>query len=151
VVSGQNSSIGTGLIEIYDLDQAADSKLANISTRGLVLSAQNVMIGGFIIGGATDSTRVLIRGLGPSLGQAGIGNALPNPVLELHGGNGALLRSNNDWRDTQEAEIRNSGAAPSSDLESAVIETLPPGAFTAVVAGKDNSTGVGLIEVFNLE
>jgi hypothetical protein len=151
VVSGQNSSIGTGLIEVYDLDPAADSKLANISTRGLVLSAQNVMIGGFIIGGTANTTRVLIRGLGPSLGQAGIGNALPNPVLELHDGNGALLSGNDNWRDTQEAEIRNSGVAPSRELESAIVETLAPGAYTAVVAGKDNSTGVGLIEIFNLE
>ena len=151
VVSGENNSVGTGLIEVYDLDQAADSKLANISTRGLVLSEQNVMIGGFIIGGATDNTRVLIRGLGPSLVQAGIGNALPNPVLELHDGNGALLRSNDNWRDTQEAEIQNSGVAPSGEFEAAMIQTLPPGAYTAVVAGKDNSTGVGLIEVFNLE
>jgi hypothetical protein len=151
VVSGQNGSVGTGLIEVYDLDQAADSTLANISTRGLVLSAQNVMIGGFIIGGTSDSARVLIRALGPSLGQAGIGNALPDPALELHDGNGALLRRNDDWRDTQEAEIRNSGVAPANELESAIVQSLAPGAYTAVMAGKDNSTGVGLIEVFNLD
>jgi hypothetical protein len=150
VVSGQSNSIGTGLIEVYDLDQAADSKLANISTRGLVLSAQNVMIGGFIIGGQTDSTRVLIRGLGPSLAQVGIGNALANPALELHNENGVLLRSNDNWRDAQEAEVRNSGVAPANELESAIVENLAPGAYTAVLAGKNSGTGIGLIEVFNL-
>ena len=93
---------------------------------------------------------MLVRGLGPSLGQAGIGNALPNPALELHDGNGAHLRGNDNWRDTQEAEIRNSGVAPANELESAIVQTLAPGAYTAVMAGKDNGTGVGLIEVFNL-
>jgi hypothetical protein len=108
------------------------------------------MIAGFIIGGNSDNTRVLIRGLGPSLGQAGIVNALPNPALELHDSNGALLRSNDNWRDSQEAEIRNTAVAPANELESAIVETLAPGVYTAVMAGKDSATGVGLIEVFNL-
>jgi DNA-binding beta-propeller fold protein YncE len=151
IVAGQNNATGTALVEVYDLDQTADSKLANISTRGLVLSAENVMIGGFILGGDGGGTKVLIRALGPSLGQVGIGNALPNPALELHDGNGALLRSNDNWRDNQETEIRNSGMAPASELESAMVETLPAGAYTAVVAGENNGAGVGLIEIFHLE
>jgi hypothetical protein len=149
IVSGHNGT-GAGLFEVYDLDQNADSKLANISTRGLVQSANNVMIGGFILGGNSGGTRVLVRALGPSLGQAGITNALTNPSLELHDGNGLLIRTNDNWRDAQEAEIRQSGAAPSNDLESAIIETLPAGSYTAVVSGKDGA-GTGLIEVYNLE
>ena len=151
VVNGQNGVAGTALVEVYDLDPAADSKLANISTRGLVLSAENVMIGGFILGGDGDGTKVLVRALGPSLARAGIRNALANPALELHDGNGAILRTNDNWGDSQETEIRNTGMAPTNEFESAIVETLPAGAYTAVVNGKANGTGVGLIEVFNLE
>lgn len=151
IVSAQKSATGTGLVEVYDLDQAADSKLANISTRGLVLSAQNVMIGGFILGGNTDGTSVLIRAVGPSLGRLGIEGAMTNPTLSLFDGNGALLRTNDNWRDGQETEIRNTGMVPADDLEAAIVETLPAGSYTAVVSGKDGGTGIGLIEVFNLQ
>jgi hypothetical protein len=151
VVTGQNNGTGTGLVEVYDLDQTADSKLANISTRGVILSAENVMIGGFILGGDGDGARVLIRAIGPSLTQLGLSHAPPDPTLELHDGNGGVIRSNDNWRDSQEAEIQRTGVAPAHDLEAAMIATLPAGAYTAVVAGGNNSTGVGLIEVFNLE
>jgi uncharacterized protein (DUF2141 family) len=151
VVTGQNNGTGTGLVEVYDLDQSVDSKLANMSTRGLILSAENVMIGGFILGGEGEGTRVLVRAIGPSLTQLGLSGALPDPTLELHDGNGGLIRNNDNWRDSQESEIQNSGVAPSQDREAAVVATLPAGAYTAIVAGHNNSTGVGLIEVFHLE
>jgi len=152
ILAGQNNTTGAGLIEVYDLDQNADAKLANISTRGLVQATNQVMIGGLILGGGNGSgTKVLIRALGPSLGRAGIANALSNPALDLYDGNGALLRTNDNWRDTQQTEIQQSGASPSSDFESAIVETLPAGSYTAVVTGKDASAGIGLIEVFSLE
>lgn len=152
IVTGLGNTTGSGLVEVYDLDQDADSKLANISTRGLVQSTGNVMIGGFILGGGNGAgTKVLVRALGPSLRQAGISNGLGNPRLELYDGNGSLLRANDNWRDAQESEIQRSGAAPADDTESAIVDTLPAGSYTAVVSGKDASAGIGLIEVYNLE
>jgi hypothetical protein len=150
-VSGKNNGIGVGLVEAYDLDQAADSELANISTRGFVETGDNVMIGGFIVGGG-GSTNVIVRAIGPSLADATppVPGALPDPVLELHDGNGATLASNDNWRDTQEAEIIATTVPPTNDLESAIVMTLAPGAYTAVVSGKNNTTGVALVEAYNL-
>jgi len=150
VVSGRNGSTGMGLIEVYDLDQASDTLLANISTRGLVRTGDNVLIGGFILGGTSGQTNILIRAIGPSLGKAGIANALANPTLELRDSNGLLLQSNDNWKDQQRAAIENTGLAPASDREAAILVTLSPGAYTAITAGQDGTMGVGLIEVFNL-
>ena len=105
VVRGNNGGTGVGLIEAYDLDSAADAQLANISTRGFVESGDNVMIGGFILGNGSANARVLIRAIGPSLTAFGVPDALADPTLELRNNNGALLAANDDWRDTQEAEI----------------------------------------------
>jgi len=155
IVSGKNGGTGVGLVEAYDLDQAAASQLANISTRGFVESADNVMIGGFIVGGPSDSgeATVLLRALGPSLGNAvpPVAGALQDPFLELHDSNGAIITSNNDWKDTQQAEIEATGIPPTDDRESAILATLLPGAYTAIVSGKDGTTGVGLVEVYNLQ
>ena len=150
VVRGKNDSTGVGLIEAYDLDRAADSRLANISTRGLVQTGSNVMIGGFIVGG-DGNARVIVRGIGPSLSQRGVSNPLADPTLQLFDGNGNGIESNDDWRnDPDQAEIAAAGVAPQNDLESALLASIPPGDYTAVVAGKNSGTGVGLVEVYHL-
>ena len=156
IVSGKNETTGIGVVEVYDLDQAADSRLANISTRGLVQTGSNVMIGGFILGGGSENMNVIVRAIGPSLAGAGINDPLADPTLELRDGNGALLRSNNNWKtrpdgSSQQGEIEATGVAPQNDLESAIVASLPPGPFTAIVAGNNNTTGVGVVvEVYRL-
>jgi hypothetical protein len=137
------------LFEVYDLDQTVESNLGNISTRGSVGTGNEVMIGGTIIAGAVPA-RVLFRAIGPSLTNFGVSNVLGDPVLELHDGNGVLLASNYNWRDTQEAEITATGLAPSNNLESAILRDLAPGPYTAIVRGLNDATGVALIEVYNL-
>jgi plastocyanin len=150
IVSGKDGGTGVGLVEAYDLDQTADSQLANISTRGFVETGANVMIGGFILGSEDGNANVLVRALGPSLADFGVTGALADPTLELHDENGALIGSDDNWKDTQQSEIEATGLQPSNDLESAVLETLAPGAYTAIVAGKNGTTGVGLVEVYSL-
>ncbi len=153
VVSGVNNTTGTGVIEIYDLDAAANSKLANISTRGQVQEGDQVLIGGIIVLG-DDAQRVIVRALGPSLGQAGVSNPLSDPTLEMYNGDGALIAFNDDWRDTQQNVIRATGVPPSDSLESAIVATLPGSGngigYTAIVRGLDGATGVALIEVYAL-
>ncbi len=147
VVSGANNGTGVGLVEVYDLDQSADSKLANISTRGLVQTDDNVMIGGLIVLG-TEPTNSVVRAIGPSLPLPG---TLSDPTLELHDGNGVLIASNDNWKDTQQAEIEAAALAPTSDLEAAIAVTLFPGGYTAIVGGKDNATGIALVEAYQLD
>ena len=149
VVRGKNDAAGIGLFEVYDLDQTVDSKLANISTRGFVETGDNVMIGGTIIVGS-DPARVLLRAIGPSLTNFGVPNALQDPTLELHDGNGALMASNDNWRTDQEAEIIATGIPPSNDLESAIVRDLAPGNYTAIVRGVNNTTGIAVVEGFGL-
>jgi hypothetical protein len=153
IVSGKDGTTGVGLVEAYDLDQTAVSQLGNISTRGFVETGNNVMIGGFILGpeGAEDAT-TLVRAIGPSLTAFGVTDALADPVLELHDANGALLTSNDNWMDDpqQAADIEATGLAPGNDLESAILMALPPGGYTAIVAGKAGLTGVALVEVYRL-
>lgn len=135
------------------------SRLTNISTRAFVETGENVVIGGFIVQGS-EAKRVIIRALGPELTQYGVADALPNPTLELHNGAGALIASNNNWVTTiiggiitqnQVRDIMNSGYAPSNGLESAIIADLSPGNYTAIVRGVNNGTGVGLVEVYDLD
>ena len=143
---------GIGLIEVYDLDQAASAKLSNISTRGFVGSAPgDSIIAGFILGNSNATDHVVIRGLGPSLASAGVPNVLQNPTLELHNGDGAVLFTNNDWQDnpTNAAEVAAAGLAPSNNLESAISATLPPGLYTAILAGLGNTSGNGLVEIYD--
>jgi uncharacterized membrane protein len=149
IVRGKNDGTGVGLVEVYDLDQAADSELANISTRGFVDIDENVMIGGFIVGSGVNTT-VVVRAIGPSLGAVGIANPLLNPTLELHDTDGTQIAFDDDWKETQQAEIEAAGLAPTDDRESAIEAVLTPGLYTAIVRGKDNTTGVGLMEVYNL-
>jgi hypothetical protein len=153
VMHGVNNTTGIGLVEVYNLDPVADSKLANISTRGQVQTGNDVMIGGIIVVG-TGPQKVIVRAIGPSLGGAGVAGALQDPTLELHNSDGTLLDSNDNWRDTQEAEIIASTVPPSSDQESAIVAMLPASAsgvgYTAIVRGANGSTGVALVEFFAL-
>jgi glucose/arabinose dehydrogenase len=153
IVRGKDNSTGFGVVEVYDLDQLGDSRLSNISTRGLVQPGDDVMIGGFIPGGGSASLDVLVRALGPSLGQFGIANPLADPTLELRDGNGALVASNDDWRDdpAQETLINQTGIPPSNNAEGAIVATIAPAPHTAIVAGKGSATGVALVEVYHLE
>jgi hypothetical protein len=150
IVHGVNHSSGIALVEVYDLSANSNSKLANISTRGKVETGDNVMIGGFIIGG-DQPTSVVVRGMGPLLSNSSVAGALADPALELHDGNGALCAENDDWRTHQEQPLIDSGLAPADDRESAFLLSLLPGAYTAIVRGKDESTGVALVEVYNLD
>ncbi len=146
IVRGVNDTTGIGLVEAYDLTLTSDSRLANISTRGLVETDNNILIGGFIVVGGT-AQEVLVRAVGPSLSVPG---PLADPTLELHDGNGLLLSSNDNWRETQEAEIVATGIPPTEDAESAILQTLGAGAYTAIVRGMNNTTGVALVEVYAL-
>jgi hypothetical protein len=152
ILAGKNGDTGIGLVELYDLDQAANSQLANISTRGFVQTGNNVMIGGFILGGNAGNTRVAVRGIGPSLAQFGLNPVLADPTLELHDGNGATLAANDNWQDdaTQAAALTANGLAPSDPNEAGLFATLPPGQFTAILAGKNDGIGIGLVEIYNL-
>jgi hypothetical protein len=154
IVRGKDGGTGVGLVEAYDLDQAADSQLANISTRGFVDTGDNVMIGGVIIGGA--ASQVLVRAIGPELTAQGVPGALEDTALELHDKDGAIIVSNDDWKETQQAAIEATGLAPQDDRESALLMTLEPDSYTAIVRGKSDIntnvplTGVALVEVYNL-
>jgi hypothetical protein len=151
IVSGKNGTSGVGLVEVYSMDNASSSELTNISTRGLVQTGDFVMIGGFVSNGAnSSSTQLLIRAIGPSLAQFGIGDALPDPTLRLIDGNGAIVAFDDNWKDTQPTEIQATGLAPGDDLESAILVTLNPGSYTAIVQGTNSGTGVGLVEVFKV-
>ena len=158
ILSGVNSTTGVALVEVYDLAPAASSSLGNVSTRSLVLTDSNVMIGGFIVQGSGPK-RVIIRAIGPELTQFGVPNPLANPTLELHNGGGALIASNDNWQTTviggiitssQVSDIQNSGHAPTVASESAIIATLQPGNYTAILRGVSNTTGVALVEVYDL-
>jgi N-acetylneuraminic acid mutarotase len=160
IVRGVNNMTGVALVEAYDLTAAPDSILGNISTRSFVQTGDNVMIGGFIVDGMTPK-RVIVRGIGPELSAPpfNIPNALPNPTLELHDATGALIASNDNWQHTiiggiinsdQVHDILRSGHAPTDGRESAIIAELPPGNYTAIVRGVNGTTGVALVEVYDL-
>ena len=150
IESGKNGTSGVGLIELYDLDAVANSQLSNISTRGFVQTGANVMIGGFIVSGANGSVNLIVRALGPSLAPFGIPNPLADPLLGLYNANGTLIMANDNWKDSQQAAIQNSGFHPPNNLDSAILVTLPTGNYTAIVSGKSGGTGVGLVEVYRL-
>ncbi len=150
-VRGAGESTGIALVEAYDIDAPADSRLANISTRGFVETGDNVMIGGLIVGPSDrDNTRMLVRAIGPSLAARGVAGALQDPTIALHDANGALLAANDNWKESQRAEIEGTGIPPGDDRESAIVRVLAPGLYTAIVRGQGNSTGVALVEAYNL-
>jgi hypothetical protein len=151
IVRGNGNTSGVALVEVYDLNQGINSKLANLSTRAFVSTSDNVAIAGFMLGGSNSDNRVVVRGIGPSLTAAGVPNALPDPVLELRDNNGTLLIANNDWQDNpiQAAELTAAGLSPTNNLESGIAAMLPPGAYTALLAGQNNGTGIGVVEVYD--
>jgi hypothetical protein len=152
ILAGKSGGTGVGVVEVYDLAQAANSQLANISTRGFVDTGDNVMIGGLIVGGG--SANVLVLALGPSVP---VQDALADPTLELHDVNGATIATNDNWKindqtgQSQQAAIEATTIPPTNDLESALVQTLLPGNYTAIVRGKNHSTGVGLVAAYNLQ
>jgi len=148
VIRGANGTTGNALGELYDLDPN-NSRVMNISTRGQVGTGDDVMIGGFIVGGSGPS-KVIVRAIGPSLTTAGVKGTLSDPILELHDSQGSLVFQNDNWRDVQQQQIIASTVAPTDNRESAIIATLDPGAYTAIVRGANNSVGVALVEVYAL-
>ncbi len=150
IVRGRNNTTGIGLVEIYDLQRAPSSKLANISTRGSVGVGERVMIGGLILLGP-EPGKILFRAIGPSLTAAGIQFALADPQLDLFDGQGARIGTNNNWRDSQQTVIQATGLAPTHDAESAILADLNPGNYTGVVSGVNGGTGIALIEAYYLQ
>jgi hypothetical protein len=150
VMRGNGNSSGVGLVEVYDLNQEVDSKLANLSTRAHVSTSENIVIAGFMLGGSSND-RIVVRGIGPSLSATGLADVLADPVLELRDTNGTLLNANNDWQDNaaSAAELIAAGLAPTNNLEAAIVTTLPPGGYTALLAGQNNGTGIGVVEVYD--
>jgi hypothetical protein len=146
IVRGVNGGTGIGVVEAYDLNRAVGSRLANISTRAAVQTGDNVLIGGFIVLGP-DNLKVVVRAIGPSLN---VPNHMTDPFLELHDGNGATLATNDNWRVPNQAEIIATGVPPANDAESAIVMTLAPGNYTAIVRGVNNTTGVAIVEVYGL-
>ena len=151
ILRGQSNGTGIGVVESYDLDQTVPAKLANIATRGFVDINQNVMIGGLIVNGTgTSSPTIVLRAIGPSLKVFGIQDALDDPFLELHDGNGATIAQNDNWKSSQQAQIQATGLAPGDDHESAILKALAPGNYTAIVRGVGNTVGVGVVEAYNI-
>ena len=149
IMRGAGNTTGIGVVEVYDLALNVPARLANISSRGFIQTGDDVMIGGFITG--NQATPLIVRAIGPSLTQLGVANAQADPTLELHDSSGALIAFNNDWRDTAEIAIAATGIPPSDNKESAILATLAPGNYTAIVRGLNNTTGVGLVEVYHLQ
>jgi hypothetical protein len=151
VVRGKNNTTGVALIEVFDVSQTVAAKLANISTRAVVSIGDDIVIAGFILGNNSGNDRIIARGIGPSLAAFGVSPALANPTLELRDNNGTIISSNNDWQDSpaQAAELTAAGLAPTNALESGIAATLPPGLYTALLAGLNNGTGIGLVEVYD--
>jgi hypothetical protein len=148
VLRSFDGSTGNALCELYDL-APGNSSVRNISTRGQVGVGDDVMIGGFIIGG-TAPTQVIVRAIGPSLVAAGVTGELTDPVLELHNSDGSLIFRNDNWRDDQEQQIIDTTIPPLDERESAIVANLRPGAYTAIVGGTNDSIGVALVEVYAL-
>ncbi len=152
ILRGKGDTTGIGVVQAYDLNQAADSKFGNIATRGFVDSGDNAMIGGFIIGPASGgSTAVVVRAIGPSLTNFGVNGALPDPTVELHDGNGATIAFNDNWADDASQSSIPQSLKPSDPHESALYRVLPPGSYTAIMRGTGSSTGIGLVEVYNVQ
>ena len=150
IVRGVNNTTGLGLVEVYDLDSGPGSTLLNISTRGQVNVDPNALIGGFFVGG-TQSKTIVVRAIGPSLSALGVSGALADPTLEFFNGQGTKLDENNDWETSaNKAQIQASGLAPTNAKESAVLQTLAAGPYTAVVRGTNSGTGIGSVEVYQL-
>jgi hypothetical protein len=149
VVRGLDNTIGTGVVDAFDLSSASPARLANIATRGLIGPGDQLMIAGFIVQNAPVQT--VIRAIGPSLTAFGIPNALPDTTLQLRDQNGVLVLENDDWKTTQRQELEATGLQPTDDLEAALIATIQPGQYTAQVRGKNDATGIGVVQVYFLQ
>ena len=149
VVRGANNTVGTGVVDAFDLSAASTARLANVATRGLIQAGDKLMIGGFIV--QNGSVRVVVSALGPSLAPFGITNALPDTTLQLRDQNGAIVRENDNWMSDQKAELEATGLQPTNNLEAALVQTIPPGQYTAQVRGKPEGTGIGVVQVFFLQ
>jgi hypothetical protein len=151
VVRGNNNTAGIGLIEVFDLNPAVGAKLGNISTRALVGTGNDIVIAGFILGNNSNPTRLVLRGIGPSLTAFGVPNALANPKLEVRNSSGTVLASNDNWQDdaAQAAELTAAGLAPTNANESGIAMNLGPGQYTALLSGVNSTTGVGVVEVYD--
>ena len=153
VLRGQNNGTGIGVVEVYDLEGSdpLNTRMANLGSRGFVGTGDNVMIGGFIVGGSGQGDmRVVVRGIGPSLGAFGVTGALQDPIIDLKNANGTTLMTNDDWQQGQSTEISALGLAPSDSRESALLASLPQGNYTAILRGKNGGTGVGVVEFYNV-
>ena len=149
ILSGKNGTTGVGLVELYDISPGTSAELTNVSTRGFVGTGEDVLIAGFISNG---STQVVVRGLGPTLAQPqfGVPGALADPVVTLVDGNGNVIQTNDNWKNTQQAAIQATGFAPPNDLEAAILAPVAAGNYTAILSGNNGGTGIGLIEVYKL-
>ena len=152
IIRGKNNTSGIALGELYDATPpGGDSELINLSARALVLTGDNVLIDGVIIAGKT-SKNMVFRAIGPELRARGVSGELQDPVLDLYNANGALLRRNDNWRDApNHNQIQALGIAPTDNRESAILITLPPGNYTAIVRGVNGTTGIALAEVYALK
>ena len=148
VLRGRENGTGIGVVEVYDLDVGADSRLVNISTRGLVESGDNVLIGGIIA--SKGMTKVVVRAIGPTLANFGITNPLLDPTLELFDDSGTSVAINDDWQTSQKSEIEEALLTPNDARESAILGALRPGNYTAVVRGKNGATGIAVVEAYNI-
>jgi hypothetical protein len=158
ILAGKSNGTGIGLVEIFDQSPQSDSQLTNISTRGFVGTGDNVLIGGVTVGGGNDNgAKVIVRALGPSLSNFSVHGPLADPTLTLYDVNGNVLTANDDWKVdaqtglSQEAQVRGTGRPPSDDRESVIVTTLAAGKYTAIVRGKNDTTGVALVEVYRLQ
>jgi len=148
VMRGQDNGTGVAIVEAYDLDEGVLPKLTNTSARGFVGIDDNVMIDGIIIG--SGNVRVLIRAIGPELTAQGVSDALQDTILNLYNQDGEVIASNDDWKESQQAEIEATGIPPTDDREAAILANLASGNYTAIMTGKDRTTGVALLELYNL-
>lgn len=154
LLTGKGGTTGVGTVEVYDVNLAADSELANISTRGFVQTGSNVMIAGFSLGGSGGNTDIAVRGLGPSLTSSGLSNVLADPTLALHNANGTIMVTNDDWLTdpVSSAKLILQGLALPNAKESGIYESLaPPGQFTAILSGVGGGTGIAVVEVYRIQ
>ncbi|MDP9005249.1 MAG: hypothetical protein M3N12_10735, partial [Verrucomicrobiota bacterium] len=149
VVRGVSNSVGTAVVDAYDLSAGSAARLVNIATRGLIQPGDKLMIAGFII--QNGPVRAVVRAIGPSLLAFGINNALPDTTLQLRNQNGTIVRENDDWKTDQQQDLINTGLQPTNDKEAALVETLQPGQYTAQVRGKPEATGTGVVQVYFLQ
>ena len=149
IMRGSGGESGVGLVELYDVSQDAPGNAINLSTRARVRTGDNVLIAGLVVSGSSNQ-RVIVRGIGPTLSRGGVADPLQNPTLELVNSAGAVIASNDNWRSDQQTEISNTGLAPESDAEAAIVRSLAPGAYTAIVRGAGGTSGVGMVEVYRL-